>query len=308
MRLALGPLQLVCIGEPACIARLVLLLFLRIMATLESLADSLTNVHDAIGALTKTVSNVVTKQQCMDDKFDSLDSRLCSLDSSSRHFSGREDAEPSGSYQHSTLRESLADRPKSPSSTVYDMHAEYLAIKDSLVKVKLPPELQMPDTGIPAKGEAKAKIAIIRKSSAYVSTGLKYLSTIDDQHVTVDNLGSLCTILAAHQQWLHSELTSAVGEGFGLSKDMSSLFRALKTNSSFFTPEEAVAFETAARITGAVALNSQTELLHRLLGSQRGGRGGGRFSRNRWRGDRKNIDKSKDYYEESVSSAAKDKP
>ena len=134
------------------------------------------------------------------------------------------------------------------------------------------------------------------------------MAALDDgSPITVKDLSAICTIFGAHVKWIQSELSTAVGEGFGISKDMTNLFKCLKSNSAFFTPDETSAFETAARITGAVALNQQAELLQKLVGSHSGGRGGGRAGRGRWRGGRRGSDRGRDFYDDAVSTASKEK-
>ena len=99
-----------------------------------------------------------------------------------------------------------------------------------------------------------------------------------------------------------------MGEGLGASKELTTLFRALKTNSTIFTPQEASAFESAAKITSAVVISQQADFLKNYSSRGRGsGRGGGRWRQNRDRG-RGSDRNSSDFFVNAVDNLNKDKP
>ena len=91
------------------------------------------------------------------------------------------------------------------------------------------------------------------------------------------------------------------------------MFKCLKGNNGFFSPKEAEQFDTAARISTAVALNAQTELLQKLVQQNRGRgnfrsnyRPGYRGGREQYRGNYSSYNKS-DFFDDSVKNSTDSK-
>ena len=282
--------------------------FIIMDALQATVADVVTRLDDLDSYIKDVSDRVSTQESKLDSRFSQIQH---GLDDIIRRLPADEQGVDNSAGAHRRqIQPTLSDPSTSSGTTAtnYDVQAEFISVKESLTKVVLPPEFVFPESSLPVKGDlAKAKVSLIRKSGSYVNTALKFLGNLDEhQPVSVSDLGALYTVLAAHNKFLQSELTAAVGEGFGIGKDTANLFRALKSNSSFFNAQDALAFENAVRITGAVALSQQTELLQKLVSPQRG-RGGKYFGR--WRGQRgRGSNRSSDFFEDSVSSLSKDKP
>ena len=126
---------------------------------------------------------------------------------------------------------------------------EYEALRDSLVKVVLPPEYRINDPKAGINSKDKEVAAILGRSGRFVETGLKIVSEVqkswnqDNQStgVLVDNL---LLSLTAHMRYIQEEYTSLqVGGQYG--NQTKQVFKSLQRNTSNLNPEGIENLKTA---------------------------------------------------------------
>jgi hypothetical protein len=199
--------------------------------------------------------------------------------------------------------ESLADY-----SETSELQGAYTAIKDSVVKVILPPHLTLGDIGAPAKGaDTKKQMALIRKSGGYVTTAMKVLKTVSSRgNVLETDRDTTYTVLLAHFRMLQSEQSVCVVEGTGVTADCVRMYRFLSKNPCF-SQTETIAMENAARMSVAASLAQKTEPTRGGHGrGYGGGRFGGRFN-NRGGGNQRGYGAqggNRDAFDNAVNQAA----
>lgn len=215
----------------------------------------------------------------------------------------------SGSSGSSNPNQDINESPGTPvvTDTRDNNQADYTAIKDSVSKVVLPSGLVIGDSNISLKGEARGKVALIKKSAGYVQTVLKLLKNIGESgQVTESDVDNLYVCASAHVHMLQEENKLAVIEGTGVPKDCVQMFRFLAKNPSF-TPHDTQALENATRIS--LAVNTVQSRDNHGRGGRRGGfhnnRGNrGNYQHNNGFNNRNNRGGHRDAYSDAVVGSA----
>ena len=85
-------------------------------------------------------------------------------------------------------------------------------LRDSLVKIALPPEYRLNDTRSGINGKDKEQAAILARSGRYIGTGLKLVGETQrnwgDWNTVASLLDNTLLCLAAHMRYVQEEYTS----------------------------------------------------------------------------------------------------
>lgn len=131
-------------------------------------------------------------------------------------------------------RDILDHSPEVSDFTSVDAQEDFQSIKDSLQKVKLPPELKLNESKQGIKREDQQTLNVLSRTARYAETTLKLLSTFDDIpfNESVDNkLAQIVKIQQAQICYLRDEYASLIVQS-KFDKATSQTFRALQKNTS----------------------------------------------------------------------------
>lgn len=164
-------------------------------------------------------------------------------------------------------------------SATDDIQGEFNVIKDSVVKVKLSPDLKLTDTTRGVKRADQPFANVIQKCGRYAETTLKLLLTIDEAEVSNDTLLDLWHVQLAQIRYLQEEFSSLLVQG-QFNPDVARLYRTLQKNTSGFTPNSLDILEKATTISAANIRAQPATGRGRGAGFSRGsfGRGRARYS------------------------------
>ena len=131
-----------------------------------------------------------------------------------------------------------------------DAQQEFVIIKDSLSKVRLPKELKVEDSRQGVRRGEQGRIVTIGKCARYAETSLKLLSTINEDHVTAGDLNDLIVINVAMLRYLQEEHSLVhVNGSFG--DGVERIYRNFRRNTSVFPPDAIEALQAAVSMDAA---------------------------------------------------------
>ena len=221
--------------------------------------------------LQQSVDAIHSELAVMKDDNIALSEKIKSLEISSRYRS-QQGLISDISESHSQEVKGHSQQPTDSAGTAsglenLDIQGEFTAIKDTLVKVKLPSDYKIPDSKTGVKAQFSHHATVVQRCAKYAETGLKIVQLLENssQPITKADLHDLTVVHTAQIRYLQEEFASIVVESkYG--HDTATTFRSLQRNVSVF-PQ-------------AVIDNVQTAVqLQSLPASSRGdsyrGRGGG---------------------------------
>ena len=222
------------------------------MAEVEKLrceVASITEKFDRLEGLVEKISEQLSASQCTEQphgKNDNVDRR---------HVVNDE-------QQHQVM-------PSAVLGAYSEVQAEYRAIRDSVAKVRLPPDLTVGDSRAGVSRADLPRFNIIQKSARYQETVLKLLTACDPEDPTVNRVSA---VSLAHLRFLQEEYTQLLVSA-QFDDGTAKLFSTLQQNPAAFTPNSLENLQRAVAIAGA-------RQYHQVSGSR------GRGSFPAWRGAR----------------------
>ena len=132
-------------------------------------------------------------------------------------------------YFDEYLRDTLDHSPEPFDFTSVDAQEDFQSIKDSVLKVKLPPQLKLNESKQGIKRQDLQALNVLSRTARYAEATLKLLSTFDDiqYNESVDNrLATNCEDTAGTNLIVQSKFD----------KSTSQTFRALQKNTSGLNP------------------------------------------------------------------------
>ena len=158
------------------------------------------------------------------------------------------------------------------------MFEEFVAIKDSLSRCKLPADLKFGPNINGIRNEDKGTYRVVKNVASYCETNLKILSLMqsDEYRSKQGAINDLIVSNTALMKSLKEEHATLMVQG-KFNKDTAFMYKALGSDSNSFTPNSLERLQLAANLT---QYNRRTD-------SDQRGRGRGRFNfRGRYRGSR----------------------
>jgi hypothetical protein len=131
-----------------------------------------------------------------------------------------------------------------------DIQSEFVAIKDTLVKVKLPGDYKVPDTKTGIKAQFSHQATVIQRCAKYAETATKIVQLLgaSDNPVTKEDLHDLDIVNIAQIKFLQEEFASIIVESkYG--QDTAQTFRSLQRNLSVLPPEVIEKVEMAINLS-----------------------------------------------------------
>ncbi len=195
-----------------------------------------------------------------------------------------EDSKVSDHDQSRDMSTSDKLRPQSPSAGVSlgfssiqseDLQLQFNAIKDSLQRQKLAPDLHLTTAKTGISNQCRDSATILATTSKYVGTSFKLVDGLlvkletADQSVQQD-LKALLTVQLAELRYIQEEYAALVVQGTFGSKTHK-LFRSLQKHTSAFTPSVIEQVKTAAEL--ATFVEPGLEQIHQRGGFRGGFRG-----------------------------------
>ncbi len=166
------------------------------------------------------------------------------------HDDGRQDVVNSN-------RSSIEDKVSAGESLAFSsiqtdmLQQQYLAIRDTVQKRKLPADLVFTTSKTGLSSQTRDTAHVIANTTKYTETGLTLLDSLLEearqQNRPTDNLESLSVVLLVQVRYLQEEFSSLVVQGtFG--DRTQKLFRSLQKHTSAFTPAVLEQVKTAAQL------------------------------------------------------------
>lgn len=165
-----------------------------------------------------------------------------------------------------------------------DIQGEYAAIRDSVQRVKLPPDLRLHDgakQGIKRADQPLANVLI--KGARYLETALKILAS--EPRMRDDTLDNVSKVTLAHLKYIQDEYATLLVQGT-FDPVTTRLFKTLQRNNSPFSSGQVTLLQSAAAISSAYRPNAngsgrefgqyrRMDSYGGFRGAPRGGRGRG---------------------------------
>lgn len=196
----------------------------------------------------------------MDEKFDrfceDVNHRLCQLElkvSEQTYVSNSSPLGPKSDRFPDSHVEPVATghAQTCASGSVHDTQGDFQALKDSLARIKLPPELRLNESRQGIKKADQPVLNVLTRCSRYNETAVRLLSTIEaGQSITQDTLDQFMVIFNAQCKYLQDEFAAILVNG-QFDSSTSRLFRALQRNTSGLNPESLDSLRTAATLSAA---------------------------------------------------------
>ena len=164
-----------------------------------------------------------------------------------------------------------------------DIQGEYAAIRDSLQRVKLPPDLRLHDgnkQGIRRPDQAIG--TILTKCARYLESTLKLLSR-DQVSIDQELSDNIFKVTVAHLRYVQDEYASLLVQGT-FDPVTTRMFKAMQRNNSAFSPDQVQILQSAAAISAAAMRPSRDNYNGYQSQQQYGYRRGDFGSRGRTRG------------------------
>jgi len=129
-----------------------------------------------------------------------------------------------------------------------DIQGDFQALKDSLSRIKLPPDLKLNESRQGIQRQDQPLFNVLCKCSRYNETLVKLLSTIEPGSiVTQETLDQLFLIAQAQGRYLQDEYAALIVNG-QFNNKTSKLFRALQKNTSGLNPSSLDTLRSAASL------------------------------------------------------------
>ncbi|XP_043216953.1 uncharacterized protein LOC122379088 [Amphibalanus amphitrite] len=199
------------------------------MAEVEELkcqVASISERFDRLEGLVEKISKQLSASQCTEqsDKDDNV---------------GRRQVVPD-EQQHQVM-------PSAVLGSFSEVQAEFRAIRDSVAKVKLPPDLLVGDSRAGVSRADLPRFNIIQKSARYQETVLKLLSACDPEDAALNQVSA---VSLAHLRYLQEEYTQLLVSA-QFDDGTAKLFSTLQQNPAAFTPNSLENLQRAVTIAGA---------------------------------------------------------
>ena len=163
-----------------------------------------------------------------------------------------------------------------------DFQSEFVAIKDSVSKVKLPAEYKLNDNRFAVDKKDNIAYNILSKCARYSETTIKLLQEFPDVEEGSDterSLEKLLTVEIAQQRYLQEQYASlVVQKDFG--QHTAKVFRSLQSNSSAFPQASIETLKSAVQLTSSSGNNGHN---NNSYNSNRGYSSYNHRSRGSWR-------------------------
>ena len=163
--------------------------------------------------------------------------------------------------------------PSAVCGSFSELQAEFRVIRDSVAKLKLPPDLVVGDSRAGVSRGDLPKFNIIQKSARYQETVLKLLSTCDPADAAVNQISavSLAHLRFLQEEYMQLLVSSQFDDG------TAKLFCTLQQNPATFTPNSLENLQRAVSIAGARQYHQVSSSRGRaFFPAWRGSRGPGR--------------------------------
>ena len=167
--------------------------------------------------------------------------------------------------------DTLDHSPEPFDFTSVDAQEDFQSIKDSVQKVKLPPELKLDESKQGIKREDQQTLNVLSRTARYAETTLKVLSTFDDiqYNESVDNkLAQIVKIQQAQICYLRDEYANLIVQS-KFDKSTSQTFRALHKNTSGLNPQALQNLKLASAISASASVPSKEAVTPRPRDSWR---------------------------------------
>ena len=149
-----------------------------------------------------------------------------------------------------------------------DLQGDFQALKESLQRVKLPPQLRLNESRQNLKREDQGAFNLVSKSAGYVETTLKVLQSIDDSRpVSSDDLESILLVQMTHMRYLQDEYRALIIRGT-CNKEVSRLFRAFRKNTSGLSDGAIQDLRNTSQVVAAMQQAQPYQPRPRFPGSQ----------------------------------------
>ena len=206
----------------------------------------------SLNEISEKLSAVLLRQEDLERRFGLIHRQVTSnVDSAESTPAARGNADRDADREHSIQLQGNCD-----SVDYSDLQGQFQSIKDSLQRVRLPPELKLSEQRRGVRANDKAQFNCVTRSARYIETALKVIATVGDGGPSQDDLNTLFTILRAHMGYLQDEHAAIVVQG-QFDPTTSRFFRALQSNTSGFTPASLECLRNAAAI--AAVSNQQPQ-------------------------------------------------
>ena len=126
---------------------------------------------------------------------------------------------------------------------------EFLTIKDSLQRVRLPADQKLNDSRTGINRSEQPLYNVVAKCGRYVETALKWVGTQEPGEVSEESLIALHTILLANLRYLQSEYQAILVQS-QFDKDTSRFFRSLQRDNNNFSNTALQNLRAAVEVTG----------------------------------------------------------
>ena len=233
---------------------------------------------------TKTIANlrqcILEGNESINEKINSLEERVNSIEIDR---SSQINNQAQGSAQNLRSHNSVASKDISECD---DVKAAFNAIKDSVSRIILEPELKLHYSAQGIKAEQRPTYDVVTKAAQYPETILKILSGLKPgETITEDLLLKLFVVQEAQIKWLQDEIGNlVVASDFGANSRTTRWFRLFNKNSSVLSPQQVTHLTSASQIAALPPEQGRNRQRDRFRGQQtfnnrgrnqrgRGGRG-----------------------------------
>lgn len=222
-------------------------------------SDSNTILNNALAAVENKILHALDQHrshtegliQHVTDKLSALECDFQRFQRDGRSGHGEHAAQPN---------EDLCPRIRTPidlrSVATQDIQGEFDSIKDSLSRVKLPPELRLNESRVGIGRTEQPLFALLARSARYVETSIKYLSSLDSDP-SERTLEDLFRINFAHLKYLQEEYSAVLVQS-QFDPKTSKIFKSLQRNTSGLSGDALDNLRHAAAIS-AVATPQRPE-------------------------------------------------
>ena len=168
-----------------------------------------------------------------------------------------------------------------------DVKSAFNAVKDSVSRITLDPELKLHYSPQGIKSEQRPTYDVVTKAAQYPETVLKLISSLrPGETITEDLLLKLFVVQEAQIKWLQDELGGlVVASDFGANSRTARWFKLFNKNTSPLSPQQVLSLSNAAQIAALPPEQGQRNQRQRdSRYNQRSNNPRGRFNRSRGRG------------------------
>ena len=154
----------------------------------------------------------------------------------------------------------------------------YESVKDSVASVQLPATWKLRESPRGISAECKDAYYVVKDSAKYTETALKYITSVDQENITKEDINNICLVLRAQLEFLGDKYATLRVKSTSKNKAVGTLFESQLAGTSGFSDRHLDAWQQVSQIAanGGFQLNENRDA--------RGGRGRGRGFRGQQRG------------------------